>query len=295
MALPLEDVLSLWRELERVRDTLPADSPEGRAIAIEISRMRTLYRRMAARRTESEAKLRLSIDVVDGARQVLARARARTVGGPLAPLDAPTEDSGPRLSTFPAQDEAFALRVQTTRARLRSDGRDVTPESLEAALRRFHTRAIVRRRNPLATLGHDVWYVYRDGHAGVRVLDDWWQCDDCATVVFDRTGAFVQADDAACELVGVSPGGLAGRRWQEFVRSRAPRADGAALWDLLEAHGSLQSVFDVPLPGGGFRVIEYHSAPTEDPDRFTSRWRAIAEIPPDGAKPAGEEMPAGEG
>jgi len=35
-------------------------------------------------------------------------------------------------------------------------------------------------------------------------------------------------------------------------------------------------------------VTEYHSAPTDDPDRFTSRWRAIAEIPADEVIPTGE-------
>jgi PAS domain-containing protein len=112
--------------------------------------------------------------------------------------------------------------------------------------------------------------------------------------VFDRTGAFVQADDAACELVGVPAGSLTGRSWGEFVRSGTPRPERAALWNLLEAHGSLQSVFDVPLPGGGFRVIEYHSTPTEDPDRFTSRWRTIAEIRAEDGMRADEEVPAGD-
>jgi hypothetical protein len=66
-----------------------------------------------------------------------------------------------------------------------------------------------------------------------------------------------------------------------------PSEDGAAFWNLLETHGWIQSVFDVPLPDGGFRAIEYHSERTDDPERFTSRWRAIAEIPPDESAPEG--------
>jgi PAS domain-containing protein len=211
----------------------------------------------------------------------------------------PTEDgqtrdvrdaTSPRLASFPAEDEAFALFVRTTQTRLEADGRSMTPEALEASLRTYHTRALVRRRNPLAALGEDVWYVYRDGHAGVRVLDDWWQCEDCASVVFDRAGAFVEADDAACALLDLPPGALTGRRWQELVPGRAPREDSADLWKLLETHGSIQSVFDVPLPGGGFRVIEYHSERTHDPERFTSRWRAIADIPAERREAAAGEI-----
>jgi PAS domain-containing protein len=198
--------------------------------------------------------------------------------------------ASPRLSCFPAEDAAFALFVRTTQARLQADDEPMTPEALETSLRTYHTRALVRRRNPLAALGEDVWYVYRDGHAGVKVLDDWWQCTDCASVVFDRTGAFVEADDSACALLDLPPGALAGRRWRELVPGRAPRPDSADLWRILETHGSIQSVFDVPLPDGGFRVIEYHSERTEDPDRFTSRWRAIADIPAERREPSTDEI-----
>jgi PAS domain-containing protein len=286
MALPIEDVLSVWRELERVHATLPPDAPERTVVAVEIVQMRAMYRSMTARRTESDARLAAALSAVDDAWKVLQRARDRL--GPAADDAPPTgRDAAPRLSTFPAEDEAFELFVRTTERRLRTNGKPLTPEALEAALRTYHTRAIVRARNPLATFGEDVWYVYRDGRAGVRVLDDWWQCDDCAQIVFDRAGTILQADDAACALVGVSPGSLAGRPWRELPRSTPSGDSSASMWQLLETTGSLQSVFDVPMPDGGFRVIEFHCEPTEDPDRFTSRWRAIADIPAHEAVAAG--------
>ena len=52
------------------------------------------------------------------------------------------------------------------------------PGQVQTALRRWHTRAQVRPQHELARLGETTWYVYRDGHAGVRLEQDWWQADD---------------------------------------------------------------------------------------------------------------------
>ena len=74
MALPIEEVLSLWRELERTHDELPADAPDRQVIRLEIGRVRLLYRRLTER---SEAST------------VLLTAAQRQMGYSRTALDAP--------------------------------------------------------------------------------------------------------------------------------------------------------------------------------------------------------------
>lgn len=69
MAVPIEEVLSVWRELERTGDRLPENAPEREAILFEIVQMRRLYARLTERTETTDALL-------DGAHRQIAECRA---------------------------------------------------------------------------------------------------------------------------------------------------------------------------------------------------------------------------
>jgi PAS domain-containing protein len=181
------------------------------------------------------------------------------------------------VATFPREDAAFAAYVTRCRADL-APGDRADPAALERLIRHWHTRAVVRPRDGLAGFGSAVWYVYRDGSAGIRTDDEWWGADGVARVVFGADGRVLDADPAACAIAGLPPDGLAGVHWTSLVPPEA--ATGSADWlgQQLRAKGYVQSVFDCPLPEGGRRVIEYRSMPAAEPGRFECRWRVIATI-----------------
>jgi PAS domain-containing protein len=177
------------------------------------------------------------------------------------------------LTTFPADDHVFAAFVRQAYLALDDHARR-DPATLEASLRRWHTRAVVRERHSLASFGEPTWYVYRDGHPGVKVEEAWWQADDAPTVEFGADGVFTFADDAVCELVGLAPGALVGCHWTDLVPASARGDDGAWIWEQLDRAGWVQSVFDLPL-GTGVRIIEYRTERVGD-GRFRSHWRGLA-------------------
>jgi len=85
MALPVEEVLSLWRELERTQRELPGGTPERQAIDTEIAEMRSLYQRL----TEASQTSAALLDTAHR-RIVQARAGLTLVGGPDSVADAET-------------------------------------------------------------------------------------------------------------------------------------------------------------------------------------------------------------
>jgi hypothetical protein len=183
----------------------------------------------------------------------------------------------PTIATFPRQDAAFAAFVRTTLARL--DPADRTdPAAVQRALRRWHTRAVVRRRDPLASYGSETWYIYRDGQAGVRQEDDWWQRDDVAVARLGEDEVFIDGDDHACRLVDRRPGGLAGVAWRELVPSEVADDEAGWLFEGLQDGVPVQSVFDFPLPDGGRRVIEHRTAWIAEDRIYLCRWRELAII-----------------
>jgi PAS domain-containing protein len=111
----------------------------------------------------------------------------------------------------------------------------------------------------------------------VRVEHDWWQADGAATVEFSADGVFTYADEAACALVDLPPGTLVGRHWRDLVPPTARPDDGAWVWEVLDAGRVVQSVFDLPLATGGYRVIEYRTERVGT-GRFRSHWRPFAMV-----------------
>jgi PAS domain-containing protein len=185
----------------------------------------------------------------------------------------------PALVTFPRDDQAFASFVQATMDRLDPAAR-ADPAALQRAIRRWHTRAIVRAQNPLASFGTPAWYVYRDGQAGVRTDDAWWQAPGVATAwLGEDAERFVWADAAAAALVERTPDDFVGLAWRDLVPSAVRDDDAAWLFADLKAR-PVQSVFDYPLADGGRRVIEYRTAWSPEDGCFVCRWRELAVIDP---------------
>jgi hypothetical protein len=77
LALPVEEVLSLWRQLERAEGNLPADSSERRVVQFEIVQLRQLYQRLTEKSTSSEVLLTAAHVQMGASRNALRRARAR--------------------------------------------------------------------------------------------------------------------------------------------------------------------------------------------------------------------------
>ena len=184
------------------------------------------------------------------------------------------------IITFPKDDTAFAAFVRSTIAGLDAHAR-ADPGQVQAALRRWHTRAQVRPQDALASLGDTTWYIYRDGHAGVRLEQDWWQADDVATARLGENEVFVDGDDAACALVDLPPGGLRGVPWRILVPPEARETDGEWLFGPLKDGRPVQSVFDFPRSDGTRRVIEYRTIWLPDEHIYLCRWRELAVVAPD--------------
>jgi hypothetical protein len=89
MATAVEEVLALWRECERVRDELPADSVVRRLVTADELELRRIYRRLTTERiVETEMTLRATRRTIEAARATLADAHRRlenTVGTETSP------------------------------------------------------------------------------------------------------------------------------------------------------------------------------------------------------------------
>ncbi len=187
--------------------------------------------------------------------------------------------SGVRLATFPVGDVAFATYVHKCWNELDAKRRE-EPEELQHLVRRWHTRALVVPQSPLAALRQGrLWYVFRDGRGGGPSETEWWTAPGTACVTFDADLVITHADDAACALAGVEPGGLVGRRWSELVPPPAQPDGMEWLKEALSRGDGISSVFDLPLPGGGYRIIEYHAE-----RQYLTYWRELAVLPPEQAR-----------
>lgn len=181
-----------------------------------------------------------------------------------------------RLATFPRGDAAFRAFVRSCLAESPANER-ADPACLQARLRRWHTRAVVRVQSDLARVGPEpTWYVYRDGHTNLGMQEGWWTSPGIASVSFDASGTCIHADAAAHALLGRTPGVLDGLHWRAFLPEEFETVNDDWIWDLITTEGSVNSVFEVPLYDGGRRVVEYHCEWRDDPPRFVGFWRELA-------------------
>ncbi len=109
--------------------------------------------------------------------------------------------AGVSLLCFPPHDVVFAA----VSARLLAELSERSQPSLQAALRATYPDAVVRARESLAALGGgEAWYAYRDGrYSPFTESEPWWEADGAAALTIDAHGRYVDANEAALDLIGV--------------------------------------------------------------------------------------------
>lgn len=177
------------------------------------------------------------------------------------------------LLCFPPDDAVFSAFVRRTFGELAGDA----PADLQAVVRSLYPRAVVRPREPLASLAGNAWYVYRDGrYSPFSDGPPWWDEPTAARVVIDDAGCYVDANPPALEILGVS--------LEELRRSRAgdftPPAFGAeAPWimQLLRDTGELHSLSMLRSRNGGpDAAVEFHFVKdAAGPGRHVSTLRLV--------------------
>ena len=160
------------------------------------------------------------------------------------------------LMCFPANDKTFADLAY--RALAGAIARPA-PDVIAAVLRPTYPHVVVRPQDPAAALGPGArWYVFRDGQLSSRSADQWWEDDDLPRVVIDQSNHYTEANDAACALFDVAPGGLLGRSWEEFAGAATAQA-AEALRQTLQRNGHGDSTFQLTRADGSVFEIDYHT------------------------------------
>jgi PAS domain S-box-containing protein len=120
----------------------------------------------------------------------------------------------PSVLVFPSDDETLLRLVRE----LVRDSSIRSPANLEEVLRPLHPGLVVRGRE-ISAEALETWYVYRDGSFTPRGRHTpWWNSADAAWVVYDQTGAVLDANAAFVALMGVpDTAGLRGRSYLDFV------------------------------------------------------------------------------
>jgi len=75
MALEVEEVLSLWREAERLLDGLPADAPERGVVSAQVVSLKQIYSRLTAGSDATDDVLADSHSAVVSAQTTLEAAK----------------------------------------------------------------------------------------------------------------------------------------------------------------------------------------------------------------------------
>ena len=179
------------------------------------------------------------------------------------------------LLCFPHDDAVFSAFVRRTFGQQAGEGDE--PADLQGDLRSLYPRAVVRSRDPLASLGGTAWYVYRDGRYSPFVDGPpWWDETSAARVVIDDSGCYLDANPPALELLGVSLDELRRSKAGDFT----PPAFGAeAPWmmQLLRDTGELHSTSMLRSRNGrSDEAVEFHFVKDADgPGRHVSTLRLV--------------------
>ena len=160
------------------------------------------------------------------------------------------------VTTLPVADAAFRVHVDLAMQRLGTP----SVAALQAEIRKAYPRAAVRPGDPLGSLGAAArWYVYRDGGgAPARADDDWWVDGSLPTTVVGDDGRYLDANDAAAALFGVSKAAIVGAATGSFTRHESDPALAARLIEVLRRAGELRSTAIVLRSGGDEVPIEFH-------------------------------------
>jgi PAS domain S-box-containing protein len=160
--------------------------------------------------------------------------------------------------TFPADDAVFAERVREVLGEVATRDLHETVSALLARLAPVHPSVAATIRSEMAGFGGPVVYVYRDGSAVPTPReDDWIDDPSTARVVTDPGGTYVEANEAASVLFGVTRAAIVGRAAGTFTKPDARVRDGDALWRALATTGRLHSRAIVRRPDGGEVAVEF--------------------------------------
>ncbi|MEP7360729.1 MAG: PAS domain-containing protein [Chloroflexota bacterium] len=154
---------------------------------------------------------------------------------------------------FPTADDLLKQRVDEILARRRTVDMHAAAAELASELPSIYPRVAVRPRAAVAGFGQSALYVFRDGTAVSHDNEGWISDPSTAQVVSDADGIYIDANESAERLFGVSRSEIVGRRVGEFTRPDA-RVDAGALWDILERTGRLHSLAVIVGSAVGRRV-----------------------------------------
>ena len=77
MALEVEEVLSLWREAERLLDGMPVNAPDRTIVSAEVVNLKRIYRRLTADSDATAEILSASHMALESAQATLDSTRRR--------------------------------------------------------------------------------------------------------------------------------------------------------------------------------------------------------------------------
>jgi PAS domain S-box-containing protein len=159
---------------------------------------------------------------------------------------------------FPADDEVLRKRVRDSVDKGDETSAKAARDGLLSRLRVVYPRADVRIRDPLAGFGEPTVYIFRDGGIASRLGSETWGDEPTAArLVTNDQGIYVQANDAAAELLGVERDKIVGQPAGTFTKPDARIEDAAGLWDLLTTTGRLHSLAVVARIGGRDVRVEF--------------------------------------
>ncbi len=183
----------------------------------------------------------------------------------------------PRVLTIPSSDLGFRRHVD----RLQAAGLLITPEALEARLRRMFPRAVVRRRDisgePVA------WYVYRDGGWRSELTAAWWEEPGLPRVVVSREGWIVEAGPTALGLFGFDASELGTRHFTDFVVP-GNLEDSVALFAIVDEGGELSATIRMRPASGDDIAVDIHVR--RDGDSVVGVMRLADDVEIDRSAPA---------
>ena len=119
-------------------------------------------------------------------------------------------------------------------------------------------------------------YVFRDGTAASALTEDWTDLATTARLVTDSTGQYLDANEAAVTLFGVTRDRILEARAGAFTEPDARIGDADALWRALRTTGRLHSLAVVCRPDGSTVHVEFITVHDGDgPNRSVTYLRSL--------------------
>jgi PAS domain S-box-containing protein len=181
------------------------------------------------------------------------------------------------LHTFPHDDAAFRIRVEAAQSRTGI----WASEPLQAEVRLEYPAAVVHQAEPIAEgqPGVLTWYAYRDGRVATSSTAEWWQEPGLPLTVISEDRQYVDANDSAADLFGVTREEIIAAPAGSFTRHKDFVEVSRRVFATLQDVGTLHSTAIVVRPDGGEFPIEYHTTRASLPGAFVTVMRRLPEEP----------------